>query len=352
MILVSSHSCLSPSHWSQVSIWEWRCSWSSADRRYIWVINNFIACSGATYIRGLTVLKMIKSLKPGKSPAHDGIQDKFLKLAGENLACSLCVLFNICIDSCIFHTSMKIADICPVYKKLYNLCKNNYRSINLLTIFSKLFERIMAEQLTTYFENILSPLLSANRRGSSCQHVILQLTEYWRRALGENKYVGTIAMDLSKAFDCMPHGLLLAKLHSCGLSSKACIFISNYLKNRLQRVKVMGAVSDWTETNRGVPQGSVLGPPLSNIFVNDLFFLPLDAFVVNMLTTTTFVMPMMLCMCFRNIWKPIPPKRWIGSIKTKPWRILISFRASYYHDAMSITSIRISVVALFLVASH
>ena len=82
------------------------------------------------------VLKKIKSLKPVKSPRHDGIQDKFLKLAGENLACSLCVLFNTCIDSCIFPTSMKMADICPVYKKLDNFCQNNSRSVNLLTILS------------------------------------------------------------------------------------------------------------------------------------------------------------------------------------------------------------------------
>ena len=88
-------------------------------------------------------------------------------------------------------------------------------------------------------------------------------------------------MDLSKAFNCMPHGLLLAKLHSYGLSSKACIFVSNYLKNRLQRIKVMGAVSDCTETNRAVPHGSVLGQLLFNIFINDLFFLPLDGSVVN-----------------------------------------------------------------------
>ena len=192
------------------------------------------------------ILEKIKSLKTGKSPGYDGIQVKFLKLADANLAGSLCVLFNKCVQSCTFPSSMKMADISPIYKKLDNLCKNNYRSVNLLPVLSKLFESIMAEQLTTYFEHILSPLLSAYRKGYSCQHVILRLTELWRNALDNNKYVGTVAMDLSKAFDCMPHGLLLAKLHAYGVSSRACLFLSNYLENRMQRVKVMDACSDWT----------------------------------------------------------------------------------------------------------
>ena len=166
---------------------------------------------------------------------------------------------------------MKMADISPIYRKLDKLCKNNCRSVNLLSVLSKLFKSIMAEQLTTYCEHIQSPLLSAYRNGYSCQHVILRLTELWRNALDNNKYVGTVAMDLSKAFDCMPHGLLLAKLHSYGVSSKACSFLSNNLRNRMQRVKVMDACSDWTIVNRGVPQGSVL----------DLFFLPLNSRLVN-----------------------------------------------------------------------
>ena len=77
--------------------------------------------------------------------------------------------------------------------------------------------------MTASFENISSPLVSAYRKGYSCQHVVLQFTEYWRKALDENKYIGTLAMDLSIAFYYMPHGLLLAKLHAYGLSLKACI---------------------------------------------------------------------------------------------------------------------------------
>ena len=151
----------------------------------------------------------------------------------------MCDVFNKCVCINVFPSSMKLAEISPIYKK-DNLCKENYRSVNLLIMVSKVFERILADQLTAYFENLLSSCLSAYRKGYNCQHVILRLTEYWRQALDGGNFVGTVAMDLSKAFDRMPHGLLIAKLHAYGLSINACQLIISYLRDRRQRVKVMG----------------------------------------------------------------------------------------------------------------
>ena len=144
-----------------------------------------------------------------------------------------------CIDSSTFPMTMKMTKIFLVYKKLDNVFKENHRAVNLLIMFSKLFERLMGEQLTNHFENILNPLVSAYRKGYNCQHVILHLTEYWRKALDDNKYIRTIVMCLSRAFDCMPHGFLVAKLHAYGMSPKACIFISGYIKDRMQRVLIL-----------------------------------------------------------------------------------------------------------------
>ena len=127
--------------------------------------------------------KYIDKLQKNKAVGYDGLKATFIKISGPQLCNSLCELFNICVKASSFPSDMKLAEISPIFKRDDNLCKENYRSINILAIVSKLFENILSDQITGYFRNLLCSPLSAYRKGYSCQHVILRLTEYWRQAL-------------------------------------------------------------------------------------------------------------------------------------------------------------------------
>ena len=217
------------------------------------------------------VEKQINKISVNKATGFDGISMKILKMSKPVIVKPITKLINMSIKTSEFPDTLKEAQVIPLHKKNSQLEAGNYRPVSILPAVSKFFERAIYQQLIDYFGKIFHPSLSAFRPGYGCNTALLKIIEDWKKAVDKNLYVAAILMDLSKAFDCLPHNLLLLKLKAYGLSKEALDLIDNYLSNRKQCVKVGAYFTTWQNIYKGVPQGSILGPVFFNIFLNDIF---------------------------------------------------------------------------------